>query len=185
MAERYGQDQNFRCLVNMLGGLAFVPQRFVIDGWMAINGRIDRIFPDDNDANDLKAYFASSFIGSLRENGTRGNPQFSIEKWNQYQNVISARPRTNNRVEGWHNGLNHWDHCHHPNIFRLVDILKKDMDRSRVLILQNNPAPQRSNYRDLDSRIFNLCSAEFSSAEITQQSLERFIEQIGRIYHFY
>ena len=52
---------------------------------------------------------------------------FSIELWSQYDNIAGIR--TNNHLEGWHSKLNHAINRPHPNIFLLIELLKKEHRR--------------------------------------------------------
>ena len=45
-------------------------------------------------------------------------------------------PRTNNHLEGWHNRLKRISRKAHPNLFELVEILKKEQATTEVTIEQ-------------------------------------------------
>ena len=45
---------------------------------------------------------------------------------NQHHEVIQGIPRTNNAVEAWHRSYNAAVGCHHPNIWRFIDALKRE-----------------------------------------------------------
>ena len=50
------------------------------------------------------------------------NCPFPVPLWNVTEAII----RSSNRVESWHNKLNRTVDVHHPNIFQLVGVLKKE-----------------------------------------------------------
>lgn len=83
--------------------------------------------------------------------------RFPKSIWNHYDNSGS---RTNNHLEGLHNGLNLDVGKHNPRLFLLIYVLKKRNDiyekELRDLELGANPQPQRAKYRKLDERITNL-----------------------------
>ena len=51
--------------------------------------------------------------------------------WGVHDQMVDNLSRTNNAVEGWHNRFNRHVGCHHANIWKIIDIIKKE-DLSRV-----------------------------------------------------
>ena len=51
------------------------------------------------------------------------NGQFQFHQWNYFD---FEGPRTNNYVEGWHSRLKKVVGKPHPNIFELIEIIKKE-----------------------------------------------------------
>ena len=56
-------------------------------------------------AIEIAEYFEDTYIGRLLPNHTRRKPPFPIRLWNLYRKVNLEVARTNNSVEGWHNGF--------------------------------------------------------------------------------
>ena len=76
--------------------------------------------------------------------------------WGVYDHVQDDLPRTNNSVEDWHNGLNPHIGVHHADIWKIIDIIQKEEDLSRVELVHiqqgrnignPNPVYQRVNDR--------------------------------------
>ena len=61
------------------------------------------------------------------------NGQFSYHQWN-YFNYIG--PRTNNHVEGWHSRLSKVVGKPHPNVYELVDVIKREEATSKLKLQQ-------------------------------------------------
>ena len=56
----------------------------------------------------------------------------NIQIWNHYD---SAAPRTTNSVEGWHSKLNKKFNKAHPNVYSLMEILKKEVNEVNIKIM--------------------------------------------------
>lgn len=183
MKSRYLNSQPFRNLVHLHGALAFVPATDVIDVWNQLCSFISTNFEDDVQVDDFNAYFEKSFVGRPQNNGQRRPPRYALEMWNQHENVLSQMSRTNNGVEGWHNGLNHLGDCAHPNLYRFIEIIKKDMDKSRLKIEENEaghvPPPRRVTYVDFDVRVRNVV------LDYSNECAMDFLENIATMFHFY
>ena len=82
----------------MLPSLAFVPECLVIHYFNLLMEE----FPTF--AIEIAEYFEVTHVGRLLPNHTRKTPPFRI--WNLYTRVNFEVARTNNSVEGWHNGFN-------------------------------------------------------------------------------
>ena len=52
--------------------------------------------------------------------------------WNQHHEVIQGIPRTINAVEAWYRSYNATIGCHHPNIWRFIDALKREQGLVKV-----------------------------------------------------
>lgn len=180
MKTRYAQDDEFRFRIHLHGVLAFIPVENMIGSWTQLQTSLPE---DDDDLNDFSAYFEQSFIGRMLGNGSRRTPKYSIQEWNQYLNVTNGRQRTNNAVEGWHNGLAHLSCSTHPNVFGFVEIIKKDMEKSRQKIIQLNQGqaepPRRRTYKDFDLRVSQIVS------EFSEESALSFLSNMANVYNFY
>ena len=82
-----GRDE-FRCFINSVIALAFVPPTFVRVAWRGLMGEA----PAFGNREDFFQYFQNTWLD--------GN--FPIRMWNVYS---LEGPRTNNNTEGWHSKL--------------------------------------------------------------------------------
>ena len=114
-------DNEFSLFIWCLSALAFVPLDDVVNSFDAL---IDAGYNDQ--AQPVVNYFEDNFIGRPDRRGIRKQPIFSIASWNVYDRVLESLPRTNNSVEGWHNGFQRSLMCSHPTIWRLIEHLKKE-----------------------------------------------------------
>ena len=73
---------------------------------------------------EIAEYFEDTYIGRILSNSTRRIPQFPIRIWNQYTRVNLDTARTNNCVEGWHNGFQSGISCAHPSFTKLLHLLQ-------------------------------------------------------------
>ena len=75
---------------------------------------------------NLGKYFEDNYIGKRLPNGSRRIPLFPIRLWNVFTRVIDQQPRTNNCVEGWHNGFQSSLSYSHPTIGRFLTSLQRE-----------------------------------------------------------
>ena len=78
----------------------------------------------------LLDYFITTYVyGDIIPNT---NPQqrypsmFAPQMWNQYQNTLNGRHRTNNICEGWNNSLNILVGGRNPTFYKSLDAIQKD-----------------------------------------------------------
>ena len=118
LTNQYIEDPNFALQIKMLPSLAFVPEDKVIQSFTALMVE----FPTT--AIEIADYFEDTYIGRILPNNTRRIPQFPIRIWNQYTRVNLHVARTNNSVEGWHNGFQSGISCAHPSFSKLLHFLQ-------------------------------------------------------------
>ncbi|CAF1096825.1 unnamed protein product [Brachionus calyciflorus] len=70
---------------------------------------IKKYMPDDQNCKELYSYFERQWLKKT-----------SPRLWNHFESNV----RTNNRIEGFHSGLNKMISSQHPNIFILINHLK-------------------------------------------------------------
>ena len=71
-------------------------------------------------------YFERTYIGRTLPGGFHQEPLFPIQMWNQHHEVTQGIPRTSNAVEAWHRLFNATVGCYHPNIWRFIDVFKRE-----------------------------------------------------------
>ena len=71
--------------------------------------------------------------------------------WNHYNN---NGPRTTNHVDGWHHKINNLLRHSHPNIYTLIDIIRKEKAVNEVKLFQHanggKQRPRKRIYRELE-----------------------------------
>ena len=156
LQQRYQDDDEFSVHVRMIMALAFVP---LAD----LDAAFDDLFTEirnnyNNDMDEVLNYFEDTYIGRLRR-GRRDNPMFSQEMLNMYTRTRDHLPRTNNNVEGWHRGIQSHINACHPNIWKFLNVIKKEENLTRVRITQvlgGHQFPERKKYKDVNTRIVNI-----------------------------
>ncbi|CAF3670787.1 unnamed protein product [Rotaria socialis] len=118
----------------------------------------------------------SMFLGTGRK-----KPLFDHKLWNIHDRVITATPRSNNSVEGWHNAFaNHVSICH-PSIVKLTEKIRREQSKFEVnmaKILQGHIIKtKKACYRRLDERITRLANAFDSSG------LDEFLKNTAANYN--
>ncbi|CAF1605535.1 unnamed protein product [Rotaria magnacalcarata] len=134
-----------KCLVQQTGALAFMPISKINELWCTIMDKFEHI-PRSQDFFD---YYTDTWIdkGCL----------YPRQLWNYYN---FNGPRTNNGLEGWHHRLNSNITTSTPNIYVVIDELKKDyaFNMATTKQLENNTKkPQRrKQFMIRNERILNL-----------------------------
>lgn len=112
---------------------AFIPPSDIIDAFI-------ELVDGDDLPQELVAYFETHYIGGEREGGRgprrrRVPPTFPVELWNVYQGTLDQPANTNNGVEGFHNALPASVTNTHPNLWKLVNVLKNEEYLSKTKII--------------------------------------------------
>ena len=153
LQQLYQTDHDFSLKIRMIPALAFVPQHDVINAFEILQEHLP------SEADPIIDYFEDVYVGRVRRN-RRGSPSFPISMWNMYDRVLEDLPRTNNSLEGWHNRLQSNISACHPNIWKFLQVLKKEQALNEVIINQmlagQQGPPKRKKYQDLSTRITNL-----------------------------
>ena len=97
---------------------------------------------------------------SVQEKLKKFDPLFDLAFWNMYDQTIGDLPRTNNVLEDWHRRFQANVGAYHPNVWKFIDILKRERSLNHVNISQvradHQPEPQRRRYQDSNRRIKNI-----------------------------
>ena len=87
----------------------------------------------------------------------RAPPKYAHGLWNVEERLIDGLPRTNNNVVGWHRHMQSAVACQHPNLWKFLQVLKKEQGVNNLLIAQANagvaPPKQRKVYEDVTRRL--------------------------------
>ena len=130
----------------MIGALPFVEPGSVVEFWDVLKANC----PSDMDA--FCDYFEYTWIG----NSTRA-PVFEKFLWNQYDTVLANLPRSNNMVEGWHNGFQSLVGTTNPTLWTFLSALKKEetltFKKKVDWRMRRAPEPQKKKWRDHNSRL--------------------------------
>lgn len=150
---KYQTDVNFALKIRMLPALAFIPSDEVVDAFETLQNTMPP------EADPITDYFEDTYIGRTRRRNRRA-PRFPVSMWNMYDRVVEDLPRTNNSLEGWHNHMQANITSFHPNIWKFLEVLKREQALTSVTInqvLAGHPAPPtRKRYQDLTGRIANI-----------------------------
>lgn len=164
----YNTDATFAMQMKMILALAFVPSADVVYAFELLA----REMPQN--VNNLIDFIEDNYIGRLDSRIVdaphRRNPRFAIDKWNMYCCVLEDTPRTNNSVEGWHNGFSRL--CtSNPSIFDFISAIQKQQCivelQTEQLVAGDEIPPTKAKYRDLEKRLKNVVQ-DYNKDDILQ-----------------
>lgn len=153
----YGTDLAFSSAIKMIISLAFVPAVDVVYAYEKLI-KLDYYVKNEAVLSEFLNYFEATWIGEKKRNHTRGQPLFEIKLWNSYDYVLNDLPRTNNAVEGWHNGFAQRVGKSHAEVPIMIKSLKSEQNLTDVYIEQSNSGldiaePRKKKYKSYDDRI--------------------------------
>ena len=157
LQQRYQDDAEFSISVRMIMALAFIPLPDLDTAFDDLFNEIRNNF--NNDMDDVLNYFEDTYMGRPRRNGRRDPPMFAHEMWTMYSRTRNHLPRTNNNVEGWHRGLQFHINACHPNIWKFLNVIKREESLTKVKVNQclgGIPVPENKRYADCNTRIVNI-----------------------------
>ena len=150
---QYNTDNNFSLLIRMFCALAFLPTEEVTEAFEELSE--NELLP-----MEFISYFELTYIGAIRGRRRRREaPLYPITFWNMRSRVMNKLPRTNNALEGFHSALNQSLACKNPNIWKFIDVLKKEeaLTETKILHLQLGEQPvKKKKYEKLDNCIVKL-----------------------------
>ncbi|KAL4090199.1 hypothetical protein QTP88_025098 [Uroleucon formosanum] len=156
---QYCNDPVFALELKKLAALAFVPIEKVIEYF---EGLLENEFYTKNEEllSPLISYFECTWIGSLDRRGKRRSPLFAIDLWNCFNRLKDDLPRTNNNIEGWHNGFSALLTSSHPTIWKFINCLKKEESINKITteqLIAGDVPPKKLKYKDTAKKILHIC----------------------------
>ncbi|KAL4154547.1 hypothetical protein QTP88_000404 [Uroleucon formosanum] len=156
---QYCNDPVFALELKKLAALAFVPIEKVIEYF---EGLLENEFYTKNEKllSPLISYFECTWIGSLDRRGKRRSPLFAIDLWNCFNRLKDNLPRTNNNIEGWHNGFSALLTSSHPTIWKFINCLKKEESINKITteqLIAGDVPPKKLKYKDTAKKILHIC----------------------------
>ena len=98
--------------------------------------------------------WSNDIVGSLPQ------PIFDKYSWNMYDTFIVGLPRSNNLVEGWHNGFLKLVGCFNPTLWTFLTALKREenltFSKKVKMSLGEGPEPKRRKWRMYDERFSSI-----------------------------
>ena len=153
IAQHYKREdeQELRSQFHACLALAFVPPEHVVDAFQDLREAADHRLDDLLDL--LEDYYV---LGRRRGRGRR-TPRYPIQSWNVHQQTIDGMPRTNNSAEAWNRRWNIVIGKSHPNIFKMLESLKKEeiyfASQRNLVDLGNPPPAKKAKYIESDLRL--------------------------------
>ena len=94
----------------------------------------------------------------MRGKTRRENRLYPVSFCNVKKRVDEDLPRTNNAVEGFHSALRSSITCKHPNIRKLIDVLKKEeLQQTKIIhVNRGNAPPRKKIYKSIDRQLKTL-----------------------------
>jgi len=129
-------------------------QLLTIHGWWDSGWHIPLVYgllPGKTEVS----YFERTWVGS-----GSSSPLFDIMLWNQYDAVLAGLPRSNNFVEGWHNGFQTLVGGSNPTLWTFLTALKKEENitfaKKVKKMMGEGPEAKRRKWRLYDERLSSI-----------------------------
>ncbi len=154
---KYHEDDTFSLKMRCFVALAFLPLEDVTEGF-------EELTDDDEIPQEIVSYFENTYIGQVRGRGQQRRrlaPAFPIPMWNVSNRCETNISRTINSLEGFHSSLNGSLSKIHPNIWVLIENLKREEVLANAKCQQHFQGAEihrKKKYRDLDKRLLNVIS---------------------------
>lgn len=127
----------FKSNLKKLFALCFLPEIDIIRGFELLMA-ISFFTSLDNHLiiNQFLMYFEKVWIGTkIGNSDQRNNPIYTPAIWSQNYAVLSDLDRTNNKVEGFHNGFKSMMSCDNPTIWTFINNLKLEQALTEFKVL--------------------------------------------------
>lgn len=161
---------NARKIIRIIMALPLLNPEDMADTWTLIDNLI--INSKNKKLAQLKIYFNRTWYSK------HSNAMFSQSMWNHHGNF---KTRTNNHLEGWHNILNKHLMVKHPNLYKLLTVLKsQQLHYNAEVILSNNgcpPRPMKIKYKRRNKKL-KILMEEYKSGDLMPID---FLNKVGSI----
>lgn len=134
----YREDREYRNFIQKILLLSYVPTDFINHLFNIINGKYK-----DEKYQKIKIFFYESFILN-----TKNNKNKELKFWNVYERIIYNIPTSTCSLEAWHRHLNAKIGKYKPNIAKVVDILKSEERKTKIIAENLKYGMIRSNKRE-------------------------------------
>lgn len=188
----YTDDEDTRLYCRMLGSLAFLsPEK--------ITGHFEKLQEDmserdmDPRLGELYDYFEDNYVGRLRRgrrrdaNPTRAHPRFALEFWSVRDRNQVDLPRTNNKLEGWHRGLQFMFDGPNPSIWKFIAGIQKEQSLQHGVKIQmegGHPGPtSKKHFSAINKRLQTLIQS-YERAEDNEDEEVPFLRSVARNIEF-
>ena len=157
LARLYAEDEVVRNSVKLLPSLAFLKSEDV-------PGYFDAVFdelPEDASAaiQELYTYFEAIYIGRKPQRGPRRRPRYPVQLWSVRDRTAEGIPRTNNRLEGFHRGIQQMFDGPKPSMWQFLKGIQKEHGYQHALYIQatggESPKTERK-YNVINRRLTTL-----------------------------
>jgi MULE transposase domain len=166
----YRTDEEFRLHIQSHMALAFLPVSCVPNMLIRLHAQ----YADNADVVQFHRYF----------NNTWNDGLFQLTLWNQYG--VEHQMRTNNFVESWHARFNRVVRGAHPNIFALVNYMKREESTVSTTLehmRRGQPPPhRRAKYDVIDRRIKEIHDEHVRGC-IDADELLRRVRHVMHVFH--
>lgn len=128
------ENSDVRDFCHMMAGLAYVPVDHVKEAFLAVSGEA----PDVPHIPEYIDYFKKNYVIGVPGAGRRRAvpPRYPPNLWNVYNATLEGKAATNNASEGWHNRFAGMLDKSHPDIYNLLEALKKEQGDTEISILE-------------------------------------------------
>ncbi|KAL3085958.1 hypothetical protein niasHS_009000 [Heterodera schachtii] len=138
LIQRYNNDPNFAEMARCITSLAFVPLGTLTEAIVALDHHIPA------ELDPVFDWFMTNYTGS----------------WNLHERTVHEQDRTNNFAEAAHRRLQRAFSCHHPSVWRFIDIIRQEQKKIdadyALFVAGHDPPPKCKKYREADERILTL-----------------------------
>ena len=126
LSGKYSSDRDCRIRVRCLSAMAFAPES---DAPALFQQLVDLFEPEEA---ELVAYFFTTYIGN-----DFITPMFPISLWTVFPRIAAGILRTNNCVEGFHNGFsNYIINGRHPSMWDYIKGLHRQQSISKKMMAE-------------------------------------------------
>lgn len=122
LVQDYERNEEIRAIVKSLCALSFVQAELVHEAFESISNTVEERYPA---LQELLNYFEDTYLGRPGRR-RRGRALFPVTMWSVRERTEEGLPRTTNKLEGWHRGIQKMFDVDHPSIFRFLHAICKE-----------------------------------------------------------